>query len=38
VLLHEPAGPSLLAGLACVTAGILLVNWPGRRPAVLSTG
>jgi drug/metabolite transporter (DMT)-like permease len=38
VLLHEPAGPSLLAGLACVTAGILLVNWPWARRAVLSTG
>ncbi len=30
LLLGEPAGPGLLLGLAFVTAGIVLVNWPGR--------
>jgi len=30
LLLGEPAGPGLLLGLAFVTAGILVVNWPGR--------
>jgi drug/metabolite transporter (DMT)-like permease len=35
VFLREPAPPSLWLGLALVTGGIILVNWPRKKKEVL---
>ncbi len=32
-ILDEPVGPSLLAAGAAVAGGLVLINWPARRPS-----
>jgi drug/metabolite transporter (DMT)-like permease len=37
IVLDEPTGHGLLVGLGAVAAGIVLANWPTRRPVAVDT-